>query len=101
MGQRDRGDRGLPVGRPAGGEGLACTLAEGGAAGLRGFSLGRWPARASAASDHRGGGRGRARIATGPGLRAGVVASHRSSDLEPPLGPGVSAGVRKPRVQNE
>lgn len=58
-------------------------------AGLRGFS------------DHPGGGRGRARIAAGPELRAGVVARHSPSALEPFFWPGGSAGVRKPRVQNE
>lgn len=52
-------------------------------------------------SDHLGGGRGRAGIAAGPGLRAGAVARHSSSALEPSFGPGGSAGVRKPRIQNE
>ena len=45
VGQPGSGDRGLPGGRPASGEGLARALAEGGAAGLRGSGLGSGPPR--------------------------------------------------------
>ena len=67
--------------------------------GLRGFSLGRGPPRCF--RPPTGGDRGCAGITAGLGLWAGVVARHGLLVSDPPLGPGGSAGVRQPQLQNE